>query len=135
MHRAHTVSVAVAVDLHRAYVYAADPSNMPDWAPGFVKSIEDRGDHWMAETTLGQASFRFAPANAFGVLDHDVELPSGKFHNPMRVIPNGDGCEVLFTVLQFPGVTDEQFKLDLETVRGDLQALKRALELRYGVAA
>lgn len=82
----------------------------------------------MAETSLGQATFRFAPVNALGVLDHDVELAAGRFHNPMRVIPNGDGCEVLFTLLQLGGVTDEQFRIDLETVRTDLQNLKRVLE-------
>jgi hypothetical protein len=49
----------------------------------------------------------------------------------MRVVPNGRGCEILFTVLQFPGVTDEQFKADLETVRTDLHNLKQVLELRY----
>ena len=132
MYRAHTVSVAIAVDPHRTYTYASDPSNLPTWAPGFVKAIEKHGDHWVAQTTLGQASFWFAPINALGVLDHDVEVSSTRFHNPMRVIPNGKGCEVLFTVLQLPGVTDDQFKVDLETVRGDLQNLKKLLELHYG---
>lgn len=132
MHRAHTVSVTVAVDPQTAYDYAADPSNLPAWAPGFVQSIERRGDHWEAQTTLGQARFRFAPANSLGVLDHDVELPAGTFHNSMRVIPNGAGCEVLFTLLQLPGVTDEQFADDVETVRRDLLALKRELEVRHG---
>jgi hypothetical protein len=135
LYRAHTVSVAIAVDPQRTYDYASNPSNLPTWAPGFVHSIQQRGDHWVAQTTLGPALLRFAPTNGLGVLDHDVELPAGRFHNPMRVIPNGRGSEVLFTLLQLPGVTDEQFKGDLDTVRGDLQALKRELELRYGSAA
>jgi hypothetical protein len=126
------VSVAIAVDPLRTYIYASDPSNMPTWAPGFVKSIEKRGDHWVAQTTLGQASFWFTPINDLGVLDHDVEVSSGRFHNPMRVVPNGKGCEVLFTLLQLLGITDEQFNADLETVRGDLHNLKRVLELQYG---
>lgn len=128
MYRAHTVSVAIAVDPQRAYAYAADPANLPEWAPGFVKSMVKEGDHWVAETTLGKALFRFAPANELGVLDHDVEISAQRFHNPMRVIPNGEGSEVLFTVLQLPGIADEQFKADLETVRGDLQNLKKVLE-------
>ncbi len=132
MHRAHTVSVGIAVDPHRAYAFVADPANLPVWAPGFVTSIEKRGDHWVAETSLGRAVFRFAPVNALGVLDHDVELPAGRFHNPMRVVPNGNGYEVLFTVLQLPGISDQQFRIDLEMVRGDLQTLKNVLELRSG---
>jgi hypothetical protein len=135
MYRAHAVSVAIAADPRSTYAFAADPSNLPTWAPGFVSAISARGDHWVAETTLGQAVFRFAPANAFGGLDHDVELPAGRFHNPMRVIPNGAGSEVLFAVLQLPGVTDEQFAADLETVRADLQNLRKVVEHRFGRAA
>jgi Polyketide cyclase / dehydrase and lipid transport len=134
MYRAHTVSVAAAVDPGKAYAYASDPGNLPAWAPGFVKSIEKRGDAWVAQTTVGQARFRFAPTNTFGVLDHEVELPSGTFHNPMRVIPNGSGCEILFTVLQLPGMTDEQFKDDLETIRDDLKRLRTVLEQTFASA-
>ena len=132
MYRAHTVSVAVAVDPGKAYAYAADPGNLPAWAPAFVKSIERRGELWFAQTTLGEARFRFSPTNTFGVLDHEVELPSGTFHNPMRVIPNGRGCEILFTLLQLPGVSDEEFQTDLETVRNDLKTLRAELEKRFG---
>lgn len=131
MYRSHTVSVVIAVDPRQAYLYASDPSNLPEWAPGFVQSIERRGDRWVAQTSLGQAVFRFAPDNDLGVLDHDVEVAAERFHNPMRIIPNGKGCEVLFTVLQLPGVTDDQFTADLEAVRGDLQSLRRMLERRY----
>ena len=132
MYRAHTVSVAVDADPASAYAYLSDPAHLPEWAPGFVQSIERQGDNWLARTTLGEARFRFAPKNDFGVVDHDVELPSAQFHNPMRVIPNGAGCEVLFTLLQLPGMSDEQFTRDIETVRSDLKTLRNVLELRFG---
>lgn len=128
MQRAHTVSVGIAVDPATVYGYASDPANLPHWAPGFVKSIAKQGDAWVAETTLGAVKFRFAARNDLGVLDHDVELPSGTFHNPMRVIPNGAGSEVLFTLLQLPGVSDEQFQQDMDTVRADLNKLRTLLE-------
>ena len=73
--------------------------------------------------------FQFVPRNEFGVLDHWVTLPSdAKVLNPMRVIPNGEGCEVMFTLFQLPDVTDENFAADAANVGHDLQALKRALE-------
>jgi hypothetical protein len=115
--------------------YLADPYNLPMWARGLVRTIERRGDHWFAQMTLGQATFRFDPPNDLGVFDHDVELPSGCENDPMRAIPNGSGCEILFTVLQVPGVSDEQVSADLETVRSDLLMLRKELELRYGSAA
>jgi hypothetical protein len=64
------------------------------------------------------------------VLDHDVDLPGGTVHNPMRVIPNGAGSEVLFTLIQLPGVSDAQFQQDMDTVRADLNKLRTLLEHR-----
>ena len=135
MYRAHTVSVGIAIDPKTVYTYTSDPANLPIWAPSFVKSIEKRGGQWIAETSLGQAKFGFVPANDFGILDHDVELPSGIFHNPMRVIPNGTGCEVLFTLIQLPSISDEQFQSDMDTVRADLNKLRTVVEHQFGSAA
>lgn len=130
MYRAHTVSVGIEVGPKTVYAYASDPLNLPEWAPGFVKSIEPQNGYWLAQTTLGEVRLRFAPPNDLGVLDHDVELPSGSVHNPVRVVPNGEGSEVLFTLVQLPGVSDEQFDTDLDTVRADLNKLRTVLEHR-----
>ncbi len=99
-----------------------------------VKPIEQRGDQWIAQTTPGESDLRFAAPNAFWILDHHVELPSGNFHNPMRVIPNGGGSEVMFTLIQLSGISDEQFRIDLDTVRADLNKLRTILEHRHGNA-
>lgn len=135
MYRTHTVSVGIDVDPQTVYSYISDPANLPIWAPSFVKSIEKQGDFWIAQTNLGPARLRFAPANDFGIVDHDVELPNGTFHNPMRVIQNGTGCEVLFTLVQLPAVSDEQFNVDLDTVRADLNKLRTVAEHGFGSAA
>jgi len=134
MYRAHTVSVGIAIDPNAVYSYVSDPSNLPVWAPGFFKSIEKQGDRWVAQTTLGEITIRFARENALGVLDHEADCPSGTFHNPMRVIPNGAGSEVLFTLMQRPTVSDAQFQQDLDTVRADLNKLRTVLEHQNGGA-
>ncbi len=128
MYRAHTVSAGIDVDPQTVSAYASDPANLPAWTPGFVKSIEKKVDCWLADTTLGEVKLRFAPANEFGILDHDVESASGTVHNPMRVVPNGAGSEVLFTLVQLPGVSKEQFQQDMDTVRADLNKLRTLLE-------
>ncbi|HWL63166.1 MAG TPA: SRPBCC family protein [Steroidobacteraceae bacterium] len=132
MYRAQTVSVSIAVDPKTVYTYASNPANLPAWAPGFIKSIAQQGTRWVAQTTIGEVTFRFAPPNDFGVLDHDVELPDATFHNPMRVVPNGTGSEVLFTLLQLPGTSDEQFQQDRETILSDLNRLRTVLEQQAG---
>lgn len=80
---------------------------------------------------MGRVSFAFAPRNDFGVLDHDVTLPSGQtVHNPCRVISDGDHCEVVFTLRQRPDMTDEDFARDADAVAADLSTLKSLLEAR-----
>jgi hypothetical protein len=130
MFRAHTVSVGIERTPQEVYAFASDPANLPVWALGLVKDIQQRNGQWIADTALGEARVRFAQANDLGVLDHEVELSSRTFHNAMRVVPNGAGAEVLFTALQFQGVSDEQFAQDLDTIRADLNKLRTVLERR-----
>lgn len=111
------------------YAYASDPANLPRWAPGLGGSVENVDGRWFVETSTGRVGFAFVEPNAYGVLDHDVTLPSGEVvHNPMRVIPDGDGCEVVFTVRRLPGTSDEEFDRDAGLVQADLTRLKHVLE-------
>lgn len=78
---------------------------------------------------MGRVGLAFAPPNDYGVLDHTVTTPAGEtFVNPMRVIPYGDGSEVVFSVRRQPGVSDEDFARDTGHVAADLGRLKRTLE-------
>ncbi|MFE2940042.1 SRPBCC family protein [Streptomyces sp. NPDC059255] len=112
------------------YDYASDPAHLPEWARGLGDSIERIDGQWIAESSpMGRVVVAFAPPNEFGVLDHDVTLPSGEtVHNPFRVIADGIGCEVVFTLRRAPGMSDEEFRRDAETVSADLTRLKRVLE-------
>jgi hypothetical protein len=46
----------------------------------------------------------------------------------MRVLANGDGAEVVFSLFQRPGMSDEEFARDADWVARDLQILKACLE-------
>lgn len=128
-----TLSVAIDRPVQAVYAFAANPRNLPLWAPGFALAVAPSGDSWQVTTAGGPVSLRFAEPNAFGVLDHDVRLPTGQlFHNPMRVIPNGAGSLVLFTLFQAPGVSDEAFAADVRLVEQDLHSLKGLLEVGVG---
>jgi hypothetical protein len=123
--------LAVRIDCppQAAYAYAGDPARLPEWAPGLGTAVERVGDDWFVDSPLGRVRVAFAPPNDFGVLDHDVTLPSGEvFHNPMRVLPDGDGCEVVFTLRRQDGMSDEEFERDAAAVSSDLERLKRLLE-------
>jgi len=129
MMETRTVSVSIRESPQKVYEFAADPANLPKWAPGFVKSIANRDGQWVAQTTMGEVTFAFAERNEFGVLDHGVTLPSGEsFSNPMRVVANGEGSEVLFTLFRLPPMTEAEFDQDAKVVLGDLEKLKAVIE-------
>jgi hypothetical protein len=46
----------------------------------------------------------------------------------VRVVPNGSGSEVIFTLFRQAGMTDAIFARDAEWVAKDLAALKALLE-------
>lgn len=78
---------------------------------------------------MGRVKVRFAEKNPYGVMDHDVTLPSGEVnHNPFRVLTNGDGGEVVFTLYKLPRMNDAQFDEDAAMISRDLKTLKEILE-------
>jgi hypothetical protein len=46
----------------------------------------------------------------------------------MRVVPNGDGSEFIFTLFRQPEMSEEKFAEDRAAVEEDLRTLKELLE-------
>ncbi len=127
--------ISISIDRVPADVYefVSNPVNAPTWAKGLAGTITNVDGEWIADSPMGKVKVRFADRNQLGVLDHDVTLPSGvTIHNPLRVIPNGRGSEVVFSLFHQPGVSDARFAEDARAVKRDLASLKQVLE---GMAA
>jgi len=126
--KSRTLSLAIDAAPERVYAFASNPENLPRWVPFFKRVAFADGD-WVAETEAGRVVFEFVHDNDLGVLDHTLMLADGEvITNPMRVIANGAGSELLFTLMQRAGVSDDAFMEDAERVLHDLQTLKRLLE-------
>lgn len=129
--RSTTVSVPIERPPRDVYAFVSDPANLPTWATSFCRSARRQGDEWLVETPDGPMTIRFVAPNELGVLDHYVSpAPGVQVFNPMRVVPNGDGSEVIFTLFQPPEVSDSRFAEDAAMVERDLGTLKRVLEAR-----
>jgi uncharacterized protein YndB with AHSA1/START domain len=123
------LSVHIDRSVADVYDYAADPANLPAWAPGLGRSVVVVDGRLEVESPMGHVVVEFVPRNEFGVLDHDVTLPSGEVvHNPVRVIADGAGAEVVFTVRRRAGMTDAEFDTDAGAVQADLDLLRTVME-------
>jgi hypothetical protein len=126
---AEHISVSINRPAAQVYEFASNPENLPKWAAGLSGSIKKVDEDWIAESPMGKVKVKFAEKNRFGILDHDVTLPSGvKVYNPMRVFPNNDGSEMVFTLYRRPNVLDQEFAEDAKAVENDLAKLKTLLE-------
>ncbi len=124
------VSQPVAVAANAVYDFARQMENLPLWASGLATGIEQRDGQWFTDSPMGKVQVEMAPANPYGVLDHDVTLPDGTtVHNAFRVTPCGDSASLLsFVVLRLAGVSQADFDADVAHVRKDLAALQLLLE-------
>jgi hypothetical protein len=109
--------------------FAGDPLNLPRWAAGLSAGIRQEAGRWVTDSPMGVVEVTFVGPIEAGVLDHDVGLPDGTIvHNPLRVLRNDAGSEVVFTLYQRTGMTDAEFTRDAEMVREDLVRLRDVLE-------
>jgi hypothetical protein len=129
---ARHVSVPIGRPVAEVVAYAGDPRNLPDWAAGLASGVREGADGaWITDSPMGEVTVRFAPANDLGVLDHDVTLPDGAVvRNPLRVLPNDAGSEVVFTVFRRDGMDAAAFEADAAAVLEDLERLREILEDR-----
>ena len=123
------IGIRISRPAQPVYDYASEPSNLPAWAPGLCDRVDLVDGEWIASSPMGRIVLKFAPRNEFGVVDHEVTLADGQtFYNPLRVLPDGAECEVVFTLRRLDGVTDEEFERDAAAVGSDLARLKDLLE-------
>lgn len=123
------ISISIERSLQDVYDFMARPASFARWASGLGKPLGNEGTVWRFEGENGPVKVRVTEPNAYGVLDHYVELPDGsEIYVPLRVVANGTGTEVQFTLFRAPGMNDEKFATDAEWVMRDLVKLKEVLE-------
>jgi hypothetical protein len=130
MFESRHVSVSIARPWREVYDFAAEPANLPQWAAGLAGSeVELIDGDWVTDSPMGRVKVVFAVPNEFGVFDHDVTLPNGEVvTNPVRVFPNADGCDVVFTVRRRDDMSEADLDRDAGLVEKDLQTLRALME-------
>jgi hypothetical protein len=128
---AQTLTITIQRSVDETYAFLSKPENMPKWAAGLGSSFAptDTPNVWSVQTPGGQARVRFTEQNKYGIADHYVSIGNApEVYIPIRVIANGNGSEVLFTLFRYPDMTDERYAQDKAAVQKDLETLKKLLE-------
>ncbi|MFH0887246.1 MAG: SRPBCC family protein [bacterium] len=122
--------MTIAGDWQKVYGFISDLDNFPLWAKTFCRTIRKLDDTWYEiGTDQGPLRIRVTPRNEFGIIDYHIAAGQGaEVYVPPRMIANGTGCEVQFTLFQRPGMTDEMFVCDRALVEQDLATLKKQME-------
>lgn len=128
-HQVRNLSITIQRTPSEVYDFVSQPENFAKWASGLGKSLQKVGGEWIAETPDGQIKVKFSAPNTFGILDHWVSpAPDVEIYIPMRIIANGEGSELIFTLFRLNTMSDEKFEADADWVMRDLMTLKKLLE-------
>jgi hypothetical protein len=131
LYEVKNIDVSIRRAPREVYEFVTNAENLPRWATGLGDDIRRSGDEWIAQGPLGTVRVRIAERNELGVADQDVILENGvAVHNPIRVVPNGAGSTVVFTLMRLPGVSEQKFEEDARWVEKDFATLKTLLEQR-----
>lgn len=125
-----TVRVTIDAPFEQVASDLADPTAHPEWATEFfagpIKAIAEDEVVVTVPRMGGEVQMKVDADVASGRIDLYLAPPGAGYGPPLpvRVIPNGGGVDVLFTLARFPGQTDGQWEEGLASMARELQNLK-----------
>ena len=126
-----THSLTLSAPKQRTFDFLSRIDNLPKWATLFCRELrrEPGGKHKVV-TPQGEIFFRIVADPATGVIDM-YGGPSGAAmaHWPTRVIGLDNRSSLfLFTALQYPGVSDEDFSAQCRGLEAEFPHIKAQVE-------
>ena len=126
----HTLTVTIDTPLVKVAADLADPTTYPSWATEFYAGPvrPAAGGDFIAPVPMlgGEVRHRIDADISRGLLDLYFAPPGAPYGPPIpvRLVPNRDGVDVLWTLARFPGVSDQDWQQGLAAMARELQALK-----------
>lgn len=124
-----TISVSINAKPDKVWEFVADINNWPQFSD-FARNIERvRDGEWVFHTSQGDVRVIEKFDREHLLLDTVCIVPSGdEQFIPYRVVPNGEGCELIMTNQQTAGVSDEEYAEQLTWMREELENIKKIIE-------
>jgi hypothetical protein len=130
--RSETVTTVVPAPPERVFEYMSDVRNLPRWATEFARELRRDGDRWIVRNNLGELVFDIRADERTGVID----MLAGPSEDQMAVFPTrvvklpGGGTAYSFTMFQAPGMPDELFESQHESLRREFANIEREFGAR-----
>ena len=113
----------------KVFTFLANPLNWPQYAVVNLRSVSPGSDGWFnAVTKFGEGRIKVNGAKEFGILDHTWQDPQATWDAYCRVVSNGDGATVMFTLFQPPVMNDQQFDQAMQEMDIEMTKLKEILD-------
>ena len=126
--RSETVTTVLECSPEEAFAYLSDVENLPEWATEFARQLKREGDDYKVVNGLGEFFFEIRAAPASGVIDMFAGPAKDQMAIfPTRVVPFGDGAAYSFTMFQAPGMPDELFESQYESLKREFHNIEERL--------
>jgi hypothetical protein len=122
LNQAQTRSIAIDATPSSVHEFMSAPGNIPRWAPKFATEVHRDGERWIATSARGDAEIvvdSHPSARTVDILSA-ADRTRGAF---ARVLPNGSGCEVLFTLFFAADASAEAIATQMTIVDEELAAI------------
>jgi hypothetical protein len=126
--RVETRTISVAAAPARVFDYLSDARHLPEWAPGFARTVEhDHDDVWRVQADAGPQKMAVKAARDHGVVDFvSADAPNlGLF---ARVVPNLTGAELIFSLFFLEGTEPSAVDAQMAVVDQELEAVRERVE-------
>jgi hypothetical protein len=123
-----TETISIGAPPQDVLQFVANPANLPLWAPAFARRVKAAGRHWIVEGDEAALKIDVRVSRGTGTVDFlAAEVPPGVVVGAFcRVLPNGDGSELMFTRFVAP----DELAATRATVVEELQTVRRFCELQ-----
>lgn len=130
--KSRTVTAVFPAPKERVFEYMSDIENLPRWATEFAREMKVVDGRHVVVNGLGEFLFEIRSDPATGVVDMYAgpsEDELGVF--PTRVVELPDGASAYsFTMFQAPGMPDELFESQYESLQREFENLEREFATR-----
>ena len=122
--RSETRSISIQASPAKVLDLVGDANALPRWAPNFATSVRPENGHWLVDDEL---LIDLRVDRELGTVDilRPKLPPTGAYS---RVVPNGDGCEYLFTLFFPDGTEEAAVTRQMEVVEEELRTIRALCE-------